>query len=457
MKNPQATNPASTLKASISGIRGIVGESLTPSVIIDYVSAFSTMMPDGKIIIGMDSRPTGPMIKSLVAGIFNSMGRDVVDIGLVPTPAVLFAVGSDPSFAGGIVITASHNPIEWNALKLVNQHGKFLSIKQFNELSSIYKSKNFQFVKYDKIGNLTFNNHFKNKHFNTIIKFIDKARIKRKKYKVVFDSVNGGGGPYGIEFLKNLGVKVIPINTEPTGVFAHPPEPTPANLEEISKTVIKHKADCGFAIDPDGDRLVLCDENGKVLSEELTLAIIVDHFLSIHKKSDVVINMSTSRLIEDIVEKHGVDLHRVPTGEIHVTEKLGEVNAHIGGEGNGGIIISELNKCRDSYVGMGLLLEAMACENTKLSGLTKDFISYAFIKTKFPLNNLNFSVIENKLMDKYPDVNNEDGIRIIFDKSWVLIRKSNTEPIIRIFAEAPTHEEAEKLIDTIKMECNITD
>ncbi len=441
------------LKASISGIRGIIGDSLNPQLIINYTSAFSSILEKGSILIGRDSRPSGLMITDLIKGVLNALGRDVTDIGIIPTPVVLHGVANG-EFAGGIVITASHNPAEWNALKLVNSKGKFLSKIEFKKLTEKYENNQFDYCGHENIGFVFNNDKIPDNHIDKILKFINVDLIKKFKFKVALDAVNGASGPHIIKFLKKLGCDVFTINCEPTGKFSHPPEPTPVNLKELSNFIKDTKVDIGFAIDPDGDRLVVADENGKILLEELTLALCVKHFLKNYKKSDVVINTSTSRIIEDIAESFSCKVYRAPTGEINVTEKMEELNAKIGGEGNGGVIFPELNKCRDSLVGIALILEMLSIEKEKISEIAKKFPEYFFIKEKAPFqsnNDISQDKIDKiKLEFNDQNIDTQDGIRIEFKDKWILLRKSNTEPIIRIFAEAKSEKQAVDLIDRIK-------
>jgi len=445
-----------SLKASISGIRGIVGESLTPQIIIDYVSAFSEILKDGRILLGRDSRQTGNSISNIVKGVLNFLGRDVVDIGIVPTPVVLFGVLKE-KFAGGIIITASHNPEEWNALKLVNGKGKFISPEEFEILTKKYNHKQFLYSTYENIGKCFFDKNLPSKHLGRVMEFIDTTSIRKLNLKVVIDAVNGAGGEHTIEFLKKVGCNIIPINIEPTGKFAHPPEPTPKNLQTLSNAVKENNANIGFALDPDADRLVIADENGLVLSEELTLALCIKHYLSRHKKTDIVVNLSTSRIIEDIASKYQVEVYRVPTGEINVTEKMEAVNAKIGGEGNGGIIVKDINKCRDSLVGIALILEMLAKESKKLSEIVSQLPTYVLVKEKITSNNIVYSNLLGNLIVEFKGqkIDTQDGVRIDFNDKWVLFRKSNTEPVIRIFAEAKTKEDSVDLINKVKKICNI--
>ena len=440
-----------SLKASISGIRGIVGESLTPDVIVKYVSAYSQMMPAGPILLGRDSRPSGDVLCNFVAYLLNCLGREVIEIGIVPTPTVLFCV-KEKGYAGGIVITASHNPIEWNALKLVNSKGKFLSPAEFAKLSELVEQGKFDYAVWDKLGKSEKMHDMALLHLEKVLGFVDVEKIKAKNFKVVIDTVNGAGGPIGAKLLRTLGCEVIEINTETTGYFAHPPEPTPVNLTQLSEKMKECSADVGFALDPDADRLVLAGSDGEILSEEYTLALCADHYLSSKEKTDLVINLSSSRLCDDVAAKYGVKVLRVPTGEIHVTESLEQTNAKLGGEGNGGVILPQINKCRDTLVGMALILEYLANNGKKIEDCAKEIGNYSFIKTKFQVTDIDLTKTEALLKEKFPDgkLNNSDGLRLDFDDSWVLIRKSNTEPIVRVFAEAKSEQRALELIESVR-------
>jgi phosphomannomutase len=440
-----------SLKASISGIRGIVGESLTPDVIVKYVSAYSQMMPAGPILLGRDSRPSGDVLCNFVAYLLNCLGREVIEIGIVPTPTVLFCV-KEKGYAGGIVITASHNPIEWNALKLVNSKGKFLSPAEFAKLSELVEQGKFDYAVWDKLGKSEKMHDMALLHLEKVLNFVDVEKIKAKNFKVVIDTVNGAGGPIGAKLLRTLGCEVIEINTETTGYFAHPPEPTPVNLTQLSEKMKECSADVGFALDPDADRLVLAGSDGEILSEEYTLALCADHYLSSKEKTDLVINLSSSRLCDDVAAKHGVKVLRVPTGEIHVTESLEQTGAKLGGEGNGGVILPQINKCRDTLVGMALILEYLANNGKKIEDCAKEIGNYSFIKTKFQVTDIDLTKTEALLKEKFPDgkLNNSDGLRLDFDDSWVLIRKSNTEPIVRVFAEAKSEQRALELIESVR-------
>lgn len=440
-----------SLKVSISGIRGIVGISLTPEIILNYTLGFSKILSDGAILIGRDSRLTGEAILNLVKGALNLCGRDVIDMGIVPTPAVLYGVANNKKFAGGIIITASHNPEEWNALKLVNGSGKFISQFELDRIENAIQNKDFSFVNYKSMGKLYFDNSIIENHKDAIFNFINKDKIYSRKIKVGLDTVNGACGEYAKRFLQELGCEVFSINTELTGIFSHPPEPTRENLKELSTMCKENKVDIGFAIDPDGDRVVIVDENGEVLSEELTLAICVKHYLTNYKKTNVVINLSSSRIVEDITNEYNVSLFRAKTGEINVTEMMEKLGAKIGGEGNGGVIVYDINKCRDAFVSIGLILDYIST-GIKVSTLNKELSKYVLLKEKFEIKEVDFDIIEKKIKENYYNekIDTTDGIRVDFKDQWFLIRKSNTEPIIRIFAEAKSEKQAKELIKKSK-------
>ena len=445
-----------SLKASISGVRGIVGESLTPQVITDYISAFLSILPDGAILIGRDSRVTGPMILDLVKSIITFSGRDAVDMGIIPTPVVLFGVAKN-KFAGGIVITASHNPQQWNALKFVNSDGKFLSPAQFKQMSEVYNRKDFKYADYTHIGHCSADNRIAQTHLDTVTAAVDTESIRARKITVALDTVNGAGGEHTLRLLERFGCNVVSINTEPTGLFAHTPEPTPANLAQLSDLIKHNKVDVGFALDPDGDRLVIADGSGTIICEELTLALCVQQYLAKHDKSDVVINLSSSRITIDIADKFGCKVYKEPTGEINVTEKMEAINAAIGGEGNGGIIVPAINKCRDASVGIAFILEMLTQTGKTLAEIVAELPQYQLVKKKFDIAELDLSAAEKQLRILYPNAEFDcrDGIRIDFPDKWLLVRKSNTEPIVRIFAESVDESQADELIQSAVKICGI--
>ncbi len=450
-----------SLKASISGIRGIVGETLTVPVITNYILSFCTIMPKGKIILGRDSRVSGEVISTLVRGIINCTGRDVIDLEIVPTPFLLHVVTKSDDYAGGIVITASHNPEEWNALKFVNSNGKFLNSLQFEKLTSVYESNNFSYAKYDELGSYSKNRELASSNIGNIINFVGNSLIKRKNFSVGFDTVNGACGHWVEKFLREIGVgRIGSINIEPTGKFAHGPEPTPENLSDLSTLIKNNRLNVGFALDPDGDRLVVSDENGVILSEEMTLVLCVEYYLSYHRNSDIVVNLSTSKMVDTVAKKFGREVKRAKTGEINVTETMEEGRELIGGEGNGGVIAIEINRCRDAFVGMGFILDYMARSNKTISELVANIPKYTLIKEKFTVkdDSIDINKLNKSLKNRFKDakIDSRDGIRADFDdNSWFLIRKSNTEPVVRVFAEAATEEAAQKLISEVKESCDI--
>ncbi len=441
-----------SLKASISGIRGVVGDSLTPDVLLKYISGFTKIVGKGDILIGRDSRPSGRAIVEFVKSTLRLLGRNVSDVGIVPTPAVLFGVNRF-GFAGGIVVTASHNPSQWNALKLVNGEGKFFSPDQFAKLTAILNDKP-EYADHNNIGFEKSPPPLSDEHYKAIADFVDKDMIRRSRFKVALDGVNGGAGVFVENFLKELGCSVNGIYIDPTGIFPHPPEPLPENLSDLSAEVKKSGASVGFALDPDGDRLVIVDESGLVLSEELTIAIASERYLDKYGVSNIVLNLSSSIVCNYIAGKHGVKVDRVPTGEIFVTEALESLKAGIGGEGNGGVIVPAINKCRDSLVGIALILDYMADTGLKISEIVNKYPKYTLIKKKFDIkSNFDIKKISSGLKALFKDgkVDDRDGIRVDFDDNkWVLIRASNTEPIVRLFAEAVNGEDALKLIDQVE-------
>ncbi len=435
----------STLMVSISGIRGIVGDGLDPEVIVDYVNAYSKFIGSGKVVVGRDARITGEMVNQIVTGTLLSNGINVVDIGICPTPTVQFTVKSLKA-DGGIAISASHNPNEWNALKLLNSTGQFMSpdeheeMKKFLNVNPLYKS-------WDKIGKRTVLTDAIKNHVNAILKLpvIDVDKIKKKNYKVVADCVNGAGAFCIPDLLKSFGCEVIELNCEKTGIFPRLPEPLPENLTETIKAVKTHNADFAVVVDPDVDRLVLISDKGEPFIEENTITQIVQFILS-RKKGNVVVNLSTTRAVDDIAAKYGCSVFRSPVGEANVVKKMKEVNAVIGGEGSGGIIFPELHYGRDALVGIALTLQYLSDYGKSISELKKELPQYFIVKKKIEVTKNPDEVI-SKLTDNFSNqkINTEDGLRVDFDDHWVHFRKSNTEPIVRIIVEAKSESKAEGL------------
>jgi phosphomannomutase len=429
----------SKLMISVSGIRGIYGESLTPDLAVKFAAHFGIICGRGKIIIGRDSRTTGQaLMHAIVSGLL-SVGCDVVNLGIVATPTVLLAVEESDAM-GGLAITASHNPQNWNAFKLVDKNGMFF----FPERAEAYKAclgKKVKYASWDKMGTYQEDNHGTDRHLYKIlnIPYLDVEKIRSKKFKVVLDSVNGAGGLISPKLLKALGCHVIEINSEANGHFAHVAEPLKENLTELCQVVKKHKADIGFATDPDVDRLAIVDNNGDYIGEEFSLLLAEEFILPI-KKGDVVLNLSSSMASDDIAKKYGVAVHRTKVGEINVGKKMKEIQAPIGGEGNGGIIVPEVHYTRDAPAGMAIILGLLTRENRPLSEIVADIPHYYFHKAKIETKAELLDPIIAKAHEVYNDYEKDlqDGLKIIGQDFWIHIRKSGTEPIIRVYVESPS-------------------
>lgn len=435
-----------TLMVSISGIRGIIGDGLDPEVIVKYTNAYADFIGSGKVVVGRDARITGEMVNQIVTGTLLAKGLDVVDLEIVPTPTVLFNV-KELNANGGIAITASHNPNEWNALKLLNSSGQFMSPDQ-HETMKKYLSDKSSYKSWDNIGKRTvFSDGLKN-HIDSILKLsvINLEKIKKKKFKVVADCVNGAGAFCIPDLLRLFGCEVIELNCEKTGIFPRLPEPLPENLTETMKAVKVHNADFAIVVDPDVDRLVLITDKGEPFGEENTITQIVKYILS-KTPGNIAVNLSTTRAVEDVAAEFNCRVYRAPVGEANVVQKMKEVNAVIGGEGSGGVIYPELVYGRDALVGIAFTLQHLAEGNCSLSELKEKLPQYFIAKKKIDLLNISPDKIIEQLINKYSSgkINTEDGVRIDFSDHWVHFRKSNTEPIIRIITEAKDKAKAEAL------------
>jgi phosphomannomutase len=432
---------------SISGVRGIVGVSLTPAIIEKYALAYGSYINKGKIIIGRDSRTSGEFINNIVKGCLLATGCEVIEVGIVPTPTVQMEILHHKA-QGGIAITASHNPPEWNGLKFMDENGRFLSPEKANNVYADANKGNFNLQKWDIVGSVKSERNANKRHIETLLKlpYFNIKELKKRKFKVVIDCVNGAGGLIIPQLLEELGCETIVINDEPNGYFAHAPEPLPENLTELCNSVKKQKADLGFAVDPDVDRCAIIDNKGNTIGEEYTLALAVKFILS-HKLGNVVVNMSTSRASEDIAKYYNCPFIRTKVGEIHVAEEMDKSEAVIGGEGNGGVILPELHLGRDAPAAIALTLQTLLEFNGTMNQLFLSLPQYKIVKKKINIEELNPDDLLQKMADKYKDkkINFLDGLKIDTDTTWVHLRKSNTEPIIRIMAEAPTEKEAEEL------------
>ena len=439
----------STLMVSVSGIRGIIGSGLEPETLVKYTSAFADFCGKGKIVVGRDGRISGDMVKSIVFGTLMAKGMDVIDIGITPTPTVLFNVLKHKAL-GGISLSASHNPNEWNALKLINSDGEFMTPEQNKQMLSLVSDKPVNYVKWDQLGKLIYDENGLKNHIESVFNFnfLEIEKIKNKKFKVLVDCVNGAGSYVMPELLIKFGCDVIEMNCEKNGIFPRLAEPLPENLTETMAAVVKNNADLGIVVDPDVDRLVLITEKGEPFSEEYTIAQAVKFVLK-KEKGNVVVNLSTTRAVDDIVNDNGCSIYKSPVGEANVVKKMKEVNAVIGGEGSGGVIYPKLVFGRDALTGTAITLQHLADFGGTLSELKATLPKYYIAKKKIELNNLNPDMVLKKLIEKYNNelINTEDGLRIDFADYWVHFRKSNTEPILRCIVEAKSEEIAHQKIN----------
>jgi phosphomannomutase len=445
-----------TLIKSISGIRGtiggLVGDNLTPLDVVKFTSAYGIWIKrhsdNNKIVVGRDARISGSMVQSLVMNTLVGLGFDVVDVGLSTTPTVEIAVPLENA-SGGVIITASHNPKQWNALKLLNNKGEFLNASDGVEILKLAENSDFKYNEVDKLGKITKVDNYIDIHIDQVLSLdiLDINKIKSSKFKVVVDAVNSTGGIAVPKLLKKLGVEVIELYCEPNGHFPHNPEPLKENLTDLSKLVIENSANLGIVVDPDVDRLAFVCEDGSVFGEEYTLVACSDFVLN-KTPGPTVSNLSSTRALRDVTIKHGCSYESSAVGEVNVVEMMKKNNAVIGGEGNGGVIYPESHYGRDSLVGIVLFLNLLAEKNVSVLKLKEEYPPYFMSKQKLQLNDdLDFDSIKEFLMDKHSseNINVIDGLKIDFEKSWVQLRKSNTEPIIRIYSEAKTQELANEL------------
>ena len=433
---------------SISGIRGTIGgksgETLSPLDIVKYTASFGSILLQNhaakKVVIGRDGRISGPIVSQLVSNTLMALGLDVVDLGLSTTPTVEMAVVMEGA-SGGIIITASHNPKEWNALKLLNEKGEFISGEDGQNVLALAESGEIQFAAVEKLGTYTQSDEYLQKHIDSILSLnlVDIEAVRNKELKIVVDAVNSTGAIFVPALLNAMGVKeVVVLNEVVDGKFAHNPEPLPQNLSQLSSEVNKHRAHLGIAVDPDVDRLVLVCEDGSMFGEEYTLVAVADYVLS-KRKGNTVSNLSSTRALRDVTIKQGGEYYPSAVGEVNVVAKMKEVNAVIGGEGNGGIILPDLHYGRDALVGIALFLTHLVKSDKTAKQLRGSYPDYFIVKNKIELeNNIDLNAIFNYLKKKYKanPINTEDGLRIEFENDWVHLRASNTEPIIRVIAES---------------------
>ena len=451
-----------TLIKSISGIRGTiggnVGDNLTPLDIVKFAAAYGTFLKNSTkkdqltVVVGRDARISGSMVHNLVQNTLIGLGINVVDLGLSTTPTVEIAVPMEKA-DGGIILTASHNPKQWNALKLLNEKGEFLSGKEGEIILELAEKDDFNFADVDSLGKIEVITDYIEKHIDRVLEMplVDVESVKSKKFKVVVDGVNSTGGIAIPSLLKRLGVEVVELYCTPDGHFPHNPEPLKEHLTDICELVVKENADFGIVVDPDVDRLAFISNDGEMFGEEYTLVAIADYVLS-KTPGNTVSNMSSSRALRDITEKHNGSYSASAVGEVNVVELMKETNAIIGGEGNGGIIYPEVHYGRDALVGVALFLTHLSKLDITVAELRASYPQYFMSKNKIELTpSLNVDLILEKMAEKHSNenVSTIDGVKIDFEKSWAHLRKSNTEPIIRIYTEAPTQVEADQLANTI--------
>ena len=441
------------LMTGISGIRGVVGEGMTPEVALLWSGGFGTWVKGGKVVVARDPRTSGDMLNLAVKAGLAAAGCDVDDAGMIPTPVAALAVERRGA-AGGIIITASHNPQQWNALKFVRSDGRMLTANDFTDLERIVVEGPLRTAGWDRLGTVLDWDGAGMAYLGAVtgIDFLDFERLNQKRFRVAIDCVNGAGSFLYPELLEALGCEVVSIHCDGSGLFPHVAEPLPENLGDLCRTVIEEQCVIGFAVDPDGDRLAIVDEKGMPIGEELTLALAVKTVLEI-QPGPVVVNSLTSQVINDIADELDVECHRTRVGEANVAAKMMEIQAIVGGEGNGGIILPQVHTVRDAGVGMAIILNRLATCRKKVSELVDQLPSYRMIKSSYPVGREDPYELLEAVAVKYEhdQVSRIDGVRVSYENGWVQIRPSNTEPILRIYAESHDIEHAQKMIDEMQM------
>ena len=435
------------LKFSEAGLRGVVGETLLPPLVAGITGAFARMLPEGEIAVCRDTRLSGPALLELVVSSLRLAGRNVINLGVCPVPTIEYFVKIS-KLAGGIDVTASHNPAEWNALKFIGSGGYFLDRDDAKKLAEIFET-GFEWTSYDKVGTRRIEDSAIELHIEKILEAVDVDLISSRRFKVALDCVNGSASKMTPLLLKKLGCEVVSIYTELDKPFPHPPEPRPQNLSDLIKLTKESGADIGFAQDPDADRLALVAKDGVPLSEEYTLALATEHVLSKKPGRPVAVNLSTSRMIDDIAKRHGSKVYRTEIGEINVSKCLRSIDGAIGGEGNGGVMLPEVHTARDSFTGIALILELMAERNLPIKTIADEIPVYCMVKDKIDIAPEKISsavqAVEENISNG-AEADKRDGIKLSWSDRWLHVRGSNTEPIIRIMAEAPTESDANDLV-----------
>ena len=440
------------LKVGVSGVRGIVGESFTPQVGAAFAQAFGTFLGGGSVVIGRDPRPSGIMVEYAVTAGLRSVGCHPICLGITPTPTLLIATTALGA-QGGIAITASHNPSPWNALKFVGGNGRFLNPARVEELTDLYHQGNFPFVPEEELPSLSQHGEAFQTHLQRIQQVVDIQSIRACRFKVAIDCCNGVGALYSPDFLqKTLGCEIVPLFDQATGLFEREPEPRAENLTALCQAVVDHKCDIGFAQDPDGDRLAIVNERGEPIGEDFTLAFAVRQVLEHHCKGPTALNLSTSKCVEQVARDLGSEVIRTPIGEVNVTEAMIEAGAVVGGEGSGGVIVPAIHPCRDSYAAMALTLELMAATRQTVSALRAAMPHFELVRENVPLQPEQAPALLRRLRWHYKNqkIDLRDGVYVDFGDSWIHVRRSNTEPIIRLAAEAPTKKQAQQLMQELR-------
>lgn len=446
------------LMVSVSGVRGRVGEALTPEIVAKFAAGFGVWAKTGdgngraKVVVGRDSRVSGPMFQPVVHAALQSVGVDVIDVGMAPTPTIQLAVEHHHA-AGGLAITASHNPVEWNALKFIGPSGLFLDAAESVEMRSVVDGE-FSRATWDELGEIETDTSAVERHIEQVLKLslIDLDGIRRRGFHVALDCVRGAGGAFMPKLLQGFGCRVSAINLETDGRFPRPPEPVPENLGELEELVRRTGADVGFAVDPDVDRLALVSNEGKAIGEDYTLALAAKVVLG-YRGGDIVTNLSTSRIVDDIAAEKGRRVIRAPVGEVNVATRMRSENAPVGGEGNGGVILTELHLGRDAPAGAALILQLLLEAGKPLSEIVASYPRYSIVKEKLDRPAAPLDTVYEALRRAFPDAeaDTQDGLRLTWPDRWVHVRPSGTEPIVRVIAEAPTTPEAEELIASARL------